>query len=121
MAVMLLNLRDVPDDEAEDIRALLEAHDIGFYETPPNHWGITMGAIWLREKSREPEARQLIADYQRDRQSAAAAEYERRRHEGTVETTLDRLRARPVQSLVYLGLVALILYFSVKPFISLGF
>jgi hypothetical protein len=33
MAKLLLNLRNVPDDEADDVRALLDEHDIAYYET----------------------------------------------------------------------------------------
>ncbi|MDD3518311.1 MAG: DUF6164 family protein, partial [Chromatiales bacterium] len=31
-----MNLRHVPDEEADDVRALLAEHDLDFYETPPN-------------------------------------------------------------------------------------
>ena len=33
MAVLFFNLRGVPQDEADDVRELLQQHDIGFYET----------------------------------------------------------------------------------------
>ena len=33
MAKLLLNLRMVPDDEAEDVRAFLREHAIAFHET----------------------------------------------------------------------------------------
>ncbi|MCX7041690.1 MAG: DUF6164 family protein, partial [Gammaproteobacteria bacterium] len=32
MSKLLLNLRNVPDDEADDVRALLDAHGIAYYE-----------------------------------------------------------------------------------------
>ena len=44
----LMNLRHVPDDEAEEIRALFEAHEVRYYETPPSRWGISMGGFWVR-------------------------------------------------------------------------
>ncbi|MFO7288296.1 MAG: DUF6164 family protein, partial [Gammaproteobacteria bacterium] len=50
MAKLLLNLRGVPDDEADEIRALLEEHGIAFYETPPSRWGVSAGGIWLRRR-----------------------------------------------------------------------
>ena len=43
MTTLLLNLRQVPDDEAEEVRALLNEHRIAFYETTPSLWGISPG------------------------------------------------------------------------------
>ena len=48
MAKFLMNLRDVPDDEAAEIRALLDAHDFGWYDTKPSFWGVSGGGFWLR-------------------------------------------------------------------------
>jgi hypothetical protein len=39
MTTLLLNLRRVPDDEADEVRALLEQHQILFYETAPTCGG----------------------------------------------------------------------------------
>ncbi|HET7415144.1 MAG TPA: DUF6164 family protein [Arthrobacter sp.] len=38
---LLLNLRNVPDDGAKDVRATLDAKRIAFYETTPSPWGIS--------------------------------------------------------------------------------
>ncbi|MGD8429779.1 MAG: DUF6164 family protein [Ectothiorhodospiraceae bacterium] len=120
MATMLLNLRHVPDDEAEEVRAELRAHAIDFYETPPNHWGISMGAIWLRHEDQREEALGVIAAYQRRRGATARAEHERRRAEGTAVTLVQRLREQPVRVLVYLAVAVVVLYLSLHPFIHLG-
>ncbi|MDN5848716.1 MAG: DUF6164 family protein, partial [Nitrococcus sp.] len=61
MSIILLNLRGVPEDEAEEIRDLLTEHGVAFYETLPSRWGISMGAIWLRDEHQREEAKQLIA------------------------------------------------------------
>lgn len=120
MAIMLMNLRHVPDDEAEELRDLLNAHHIDFYETAPNRWGISMGAIWLRDEARRDEARRLIDQYQQQRRAQAREDYERRRRAGKAETVIGRFRRHPLRTLIYLGIVALILYLSTKPFVSLG-
>ncbi len=44
MARLLFNLRNVPADEADEVRALLRAHGFAFHETPPSPWGISAGA-----------------------------------------------------------------------------
>jgi hypothetical protein len=41
MSKLLLNLKMVLDDEADDVRAMLEEHDIAYYETAPSRWGIS--------------------------------------------------------------------------------
>ncbi|MBI5441365.1 MAG: hypothetical protein HY900_09165, partial [Deltaproteobacteria bacterium] len=41
-----LNLRNVPADEADEVRDLLRANAIDFYETQPSPWGISSGGLW---------------------------------------------------------------------------
>lgn len=101
-----MNLRNVPEDEADEVRELLTAHAIDFYETEPNRWGISAGGIWLRDDSRLEEARRLLAEYQRERVERARAEPVPRKH--------------PLVVLLYLAFIALILYLSIKPFVTLG-
>ncbi len=120
MSTLILNLRGVPDDEAEEVRALLESHDVDYYETPPNRWGITAGAIWLGDDDRATEVSQLLATYQAERRQRAHAEHERRRREGTLETVGAKLRSRPLASLAYLLLAAGLIYFTIRPFFLLG-
>ncbi|MGV8932232.1 MAG: DUF6164 family protein, partial [Luteimonas sp.] len=43
MSKLLLNLRQVLDDEADDVRAFLDAHQLEYYETTPSRWGISYG------------------------------------------------------------------------------
>lgn len=120
MATVLMNLRDVPEEEAQEVRELLAKHRILFYETPPSRWGISMGAIWLSDKRQEEEARQLIAQYQRKRRAKIRVNHERLKREGSAETLLDNIRNRPFKVLLYFVAAALILYFSIRPFFSLG-
>ena len=61
MPVKLFPLNGVPDDEAEDVRALLKAGDVAFHETSAGNWGISSAAIWLSDDSRLEEARALLA------------------------------------------------------------
>ncbi len=120
MTTVLLNLRDVPEEEAQEIRELLKEHKIPFYETLPSRWGISMGAIWLRDKCQEKEARQLIAQYHRKRRAKTRAYYERLKREGNAKTLLGNIRNRPFKVLLYLTAAVLILYFSIRPFFNLG-
>ena len=71
MAKLLLNLRYVPEDEAADVRAFLDAAGMEWYQTRPSPFGISQGGIWLRNNEDLPEAKRLMADYQRERQARA--------------------------------------------------
>lgn len=114
MSKLLLNLRHVPDDEADDVRAMLEENGIAFYETEPSIWGISAGGIFVTEEADMVEARRLMAIYQDRRGARARADYAAARHAGTVETFWTVLRAEPgrvaltvLAILFLLGLVAL--------------
>lgn len=109
MAKLLLNLRYVPEDEAADVRAFLDAAGLEWYETRPSPFGISQGGIWLRNNDDLPEAKRLMADYQRDRQTRARAERERAERDGTAETFADIVRADPVRvAMIVLAIVFLI-------------
>ncbi|HEX6960237.1 MAG TPA: DUF6164 family protein, partial [Lacipirellula sp.] len=95
MAKLLLNLRGVPDDEADDVRQFLDAGGIGYYETRPNIWGIS-GCIWIRDDGDFAEAKRLMADYQRERQKRARAEHAEAQRNGSAPTFADVLRSQPL-------------------------
>ncbi len=108
MSKLLLNLRNVPDDEANDVRRFLASGGIGYYETPPNRWGIS-GGIWIRDDGDVAEAKRLMAEYQRERQVRARAERAEAERNGTAETFADVLRTRPLQvALTVIGIVLLL-------------
>ena len=122
MSVQLFRLRNVPDDEAGEIRQLLSEHGIEFYETPAGNWGISMPALWLNDQNEHEleRAKAIIEQYQEERGKRKRAEYERLRREGKHRTIVDVIRERPLQVLFYLLIALLILYFSTKPFLDLG-
>ena len=120
MAVRLMSLRNVPDDELNEICSLLDENDISHYETPPSNWLISAGAIWLNENAQLEQARTLLNDYQQKRSQQARSEYIERKQKGELEGIFDRLLQNPVQFIIYLAFIIFILYFSVKPFLDFG-
>lgn len=109
MSRQLFNFRNVPEDEAAEVRALLDQHAIDYYETPPSRWGISMGAIWLSSGDDYPRARSLLDDYQTERAMRARAEYAEKKQKGEVETFATSFCQRPGDILLYLlGAVAII-------------
>ena len=119
MPAILFKLRNVPDDEAAEIRELLSSNNIEFYETPAGRWGISMEAIWLKDEALLDEAKSLIDNYQAERYKKVRQEYEELKQQGEIETFSQRIVKRPLQSLFYLVFVLVILYFATMPFIKL--
>lgn len=114
MSKLLLNLRNVLDKEADDVRAMLDTNRIEFYETKPGFWGFTVGGIWVAEDSAIGEAKRLMAIYQEQRRTRVRAEYAAAKRDGTAETFWTVLREEPGRVLLtllaiicLLGLVAL--------------
>jgi hypothetical protein len=120
MPTILFKLRDVPNDEADEIRELLTKNNIKYYETPPSMWGISAGAIWLKDEHQLENAKGLIEKYQRDRSIKIREEYEQLKREGKAKTIMDIIKERPVQFIVYIALLLFILYVSIKPFLNFG-
>ncbi len=120
MPVPLFKLRNVPEDEAEDIREILVNNNIDFYETPSGNWGISMPAIWLNEDDQLEQAKGLIDAYQKDRQARIKEEYEQSKREGKTQSLVSELFNNPLQIVLYVCFAALILYFSIKPFLEFG-
>ena len=97
MSKLLMNLRDVPDDEADEVRAMLDVQRIAFYETRPSMWGVSAGGIWVTEDAAFADARRAMDDYQQRRAARARAEYAAARRAGTAATFITLLRADPVR------------------------
>ena len=113
MAKLLLNLRNVPDDEADEVRGWLKESGIEFYETTPSSWGISSGGIWIREDAQIARAKVLMADYQAQRRQRAQADHAAARSDGSAETFSGLLRRRPWYVLgmlaAIIGIIALTL------------
>lgn len=120
MAVQLVNLRNVPEDEADELRRLLAEHHVDFYETPGGNWGISIPALWLKDRDDLARARALVDAYQAERAAQARREYLELAARGEHRTLFDELRQRPGRFILYTAVIGLVLYLSTKPFLSIG-
>jgi hypothetical protein len=102
MSILLLNLRHVPDDEADDVRGLLDANGIAWYETQPSRWGVSGGAIWLTDGAQAATAAALLDDYQRQRVARVRAEHADAVREGRAPDWIGTLRGNPMTLLAAL-------------------
>ncbi len=119
MSTQLVNLRGVPDDEAQDIRELLAANDIAFYETSAGNWGVSMPAIWLTEDAQIATAERLLKAYQAERAETAQQEYAQLKARGEQRTLADAIKENPLRFAAYLVISTLVLFFSIKPFVDM--
>lgn len=120
MAKLLMNLRNVPEDEAEEVRRLLREHAIAFYETRPSVFGISAGGIWLPDADTHPRARQLLEDYQRQRSGLAREQRRQALQDGTADTFGSLLRRRPLFVLATLSAMLLVAALVLLPFVLLS-
>jgi len=112
VAQLVFRLKNVPDEEADDIRGLLAEHDIEFYETSAGRWQISMAGIWVKDKEQATKARELIAADQAKRAAAA------RPITGLdwLRGTLTHARENPVEFIFTLLAIAMVLGLSLFPF-----
>lgn len=118
MSKIVFRLRNVPDDEAEEVRQLLEEHEIAFFETTPGNWGISMPALWIQDETQFEQARQIIDDYQQQRTLRVREEYNRARELGQTPGLWQTFLESPLRVAAYLGLAGIVLFLSLRYFLS---
>lgn len=118
MAKKLINTRNMPEDEVEDIEALLKQHGIDFYLTPPGNWGISLPAFWVERNADYPRARELLDEYEAQRQRRVRAEYQLLKQKGMQRTLLDEIREYPLRFLITIAFIGFLLYVTLYPFIN---
>ncbi len=119
MTTLLFKLNGVPDDEADEVRELLESHDIDFYETEQGRWRISVAAIWLRDREQEDMARALLREYQQQRYEQFAEERAALEAQGLIGSLWQRFLQQPVLCIMTLLSVAIVLGITLLPFWSL--
>ena len=120
MAVLLFRLRNVPDDEADAVRELLNARHIEIYETSAGAWGIGTPAIWLVDDEDTAWARDLIAEYEDKRSATERGKYKALREAGEHRRFVDICREHPLRVVLYIAFSLFLLYVTIRPFFVLG-
>jgi len=116
MAKLLFKLNSVPDDEAEEIRALLEEAEIIFYETTSGIWGLSFAAIWLKDELQFEQASELIKNYQSERYTRIREHHLQLKESGENLTRWQAFKQSPIKIPLVIIFVAVLLYFSTVPF-----
>jgi hypothetical protein len=116
----LLNYRHVPEDERIEIRNLLDQAGIEAYETPPDRFGLSAGALWVADASQHRQARTLLDAYQSERAARARAAFLQARAAGEVPGLWASLSRKPLHVLGLLILVLGVLFALSLPMLQLG-
>jgi len=115
MATLLFKLRNVPDDEAEEIRDVLQNNNIDFYETNAGSWGISLPAIWLHSNEQFEQGKRLIAEYQQQRSKQAQSAHAEQCKHGTQRTILTLMMESPIKWFAYILAILFVLYLTTIP------
>jgi len=115
MPTLLFKLRHVPDDEAEEVRTLLQTHNIEFYETSSGTWGISLPALWLHNDTQLEEAKRLIDDYQQARAQHARSHYQQQCQHGEQRTVVTLIQEAPLKFFAYVFAIIFVLYLVTVP------
>ncbi len=119
MPALVFRLRNVPEDEAEAIRSLLDDNHIQWYETSAGNWGIAMPGIWVNDTEDMPRARSLIDVYQQERSTTLRSHYQQEMEAGDAPTMMHRFKQHPLRTIGIFVFCLFILYVSINPFLQM--
>lgn len=111
-------MRDVPDDEADDIKALLESNSIDYFETFGGNWGISMPALWVKDKGQFSHARKIIDAYQVERTKRVESGDLDISENLDIKTLGDSFKKKPFHFISYWALIVIVLFISIYYFFS---
>ena len=110
-------MRHVPEDEAKDVRDLLEKNNIEFFETFSGNWGISIPAIWVSRNDQYTEARKVIDAYQAERADRAKKELLDQEIKGVKKRVRDIFIQSPIRFLFSILAIIIVLYISLRFFL----
>ena len=119
MAVLLFRLGGVPEEEAAEVRQLLDEGGFDTYETSEGRWKLSVAAIWLRDEAQLPQARAALDVYQVHLSERMQQDLAEREARGEPLSLWQRLRERPLQVIALTLAAAAVLTLSLLPFVSL--
>ncbi len=120
MSVLLFKLNGVSDDEAQEVRELLNSHHFDYYETDAGRFGISLAALWLKDESQADSAKQVLQQYQDQRTARMREQREQAINDGTEHSFYERMKQAPGYFIAISFTIIIILYISLAPFLSLS-
>jgi hypothetical protein len=118
MSVLIFRLNDASEEEAAEVRELLQQHDLAFYESSAGRWGISVAGLWLRDESQKHRARELIEQYQGERKQQFEQWWDQQ--PGFLTNLWHSFLSRPIPFLLTAILLAVIVFITLSPFLSMA-
>lgn len=119
MPKILMNLRNVPEDEADAVLNMLNENQIEHYQVPPSAFMISAGSIWVQHDADYPKAKALFDQLQQERAEQAQADWQTQKDQGIQPGLFDALQQHPGRFIAYLAIAVLIVMFMLTPVIQL--
>ncbi len=116
MTYLVFKLNSVPDDEADEVRALLNEHEIIHYETDSGRWGLGFAAIWMKKDEQLEQAKSLIREYQQERYQRVKSELDALEQSGEKISRLKFFMQAPIKFSLLILFASALAYFTVIPF-----
>ncbi len=120
MAILLFSLRGVPDDEAFEIKDLLDTHNVVYYETSAGNWGISMPALWLKNEEQLKSAQKLLNEYHNQRAITQREIYLTLKKEQKNKGIFNAFIENPIKFFIYIAAIAFIIYLYPKMLFEFG-
>jgi hypothetical protein len=118
MSVLIFRLNDASEEEAAQVRELLEQHDLAFYESSAGRWGVSVAGLWLRDDSQKLRARALIEQYQGERKQQYEGWWAEQ--PGFLVSLWHSFLARPIPFVLTAMLLLAIVFISLSPFVGMA-
>jgi len=120
MSILLFSLRNVPEDEANEIRELLTSNNVDYYETDAGNWGVSTPALWIKNPDDLFTAQKLLHEYHHQRAVTQRKIYQQLKIEQKNKRLIHSITENPVQFILYLGCISFVLYISIKVIFEFG-
>jgi hypothetical protein len=118
MAILLMKLRQVPEDELIEILRLLDEHEVDYYQTSAGAFGISLPGLWLRDETRADEVKALLDSYADRRLSDARQAQVLETAERGERTVFAMFRESPGKFSLRILVILFLLWISVRPFLG---
>ncbi|MFT6732498.1 MAG: hypothetical protein ACJAS9_000678 [Polaribacter sp.] len=118
MPHLLFKLNSVPEDEANEVRQVLDDAEIFFYETDSGRWGFGFSGMWTKDDSQLDEAKSLIQAYQIERYQEVTEKRLKLEESGQQISRINYFMTSPIKFSVLIIFASLLAYFTVIPFFN---
>ncbi len=119
MPELLFNLKNVPEDEYQEVCELLQENDIHYYQTHKGFWGLGTEAIWLKSDEQLMDAKTLLHGYMVERQKKAQENHQTDIEQGNVRTLFSTFKDQPMMFVLYTLAILVLVILTVSPFLAL--